>query len=78
MEFDSPRGDKITRADPMASYCEGGLICLAPGDWHDDFRSEFSAFPRGKHDDQVDAMVGAFSHLAFPGGDIVISTYDMG
>jgi predicted phage terminase large subunit-like protein len=64
VSFETPTTDKATRAAPLASHAEGGLVCLAPGPWRDPFRLEFSAFPRGKHDDQVDATSGSFAKIA--------------
>jgi phage terminase large subunit-like protein len=31
--------------------------------WNEDFLDEIAVFPLGKHDDQVDAAVGAFDKL---------------
>ena len=64
LHFESPTADKVTRAAPLASHVEGALVSLAPGAWRDPYRLEFSAFPRGKHDDQVDGTSGAFAKLA--------------
>jgi len=33
------------------------------GAWNKDFLDEIEVFPLGKHDDQVDAAVGAFDKL---------------
>ena len=73
LAFESPTVDKVTRAGPLAAHAESGLVVLAPGAWRDDLRLELSAFPRGTHDDQVDALTGAFSRLALPSGRVVIS-----
>lgn len=78
LQFESPTSDKVTRAAPLASHAEAGLVALAPGEWRDAFRLEFSAFPRGKHDDVVDATTGAFSKLALPTGTVGITSFSMG
>jgi predicted phage terminase large subunit-like protein len=49
--------DKVTRANAAAPTWEAGRIWL-PEDapWVADFLAELYAFPRGKHDDQVDVL----------------------
>jgi len=52
-----PKGDKVMRMHAHTAALEGGKVLLqkdAP--WLDDFRYEVLAFPKGKHDDQVDAL----------------------
>lgn len=58
------KNDKVTRADPLASQCEANNVKVVSGPWNATFRSELTAFPNGKNDDQVDAASGAFSKLA--------------
>lgn len=58
------KNDKVTRADPLASQCEAGNVKVVRGPWNAAFRSELTAFPNGKNDDQVDAASGAFSKLS--------------
>ena len=74
VQFETPTTDKATRAAPLASHVEGALVALAPGDWHSAFKLEFSAFPRGKHDDQVDATSGAFAKVALVPPSVVTSS----
>jgi len=65
-------GDKVTRAMPFCAQCEAGNVRVVDsrmrkGDllpWTDDFLSELCSFPEGKHDDQVDAVCGAYNKLA--------------
>ena len=59
-----PTGNKVNRAEPMASAAEAGNVLLVRGEWNDAFRSEAADFPQGTHDDQVDAAAGALSKLA--------------
>jgi predicted phage terminase large subunit-like protein len=54
---------KENRADPFASQCEHGLVKLMEGAWNQDFVDELCAFPKGAHDDQVDAASAAFRAL---------------
>ncbi len=52
-----PEGDKGMRMYAHTAAIEGGKVFLrkdAP--WLDEFRHEVLAFPKGKHDDQVDAL----------------------
>jgi predicted phage terminase large subunit-like protein len=57
-------GDKETRARPFAAAAANGNVRLVRAAWLSDFLDEFSSFPEAcNHDDQVDASVGAFTHL---------------
>lgn len=72
-----PTGKKEIRAEPLASQAGAGNVFLGPetpeDPWRDRFRSEAASFPGGKHDDQVDAAVGAVSKLV--GAQATVSTY---
>ena len=52
-------GDKVTRAGPVSAQAEAGNIKVVKGPWNDAFFDELENFPEG-HDDQVDALSGAF------------------
>jgi predicted phage terminase large subunit-like protein len=56
--------DKITRAHVIVPTVEAGRV-FAPSDapWLEDFLNELAAFPKGKHDDQVDAFTQGVAHL---------------
>lgn len=56
-------GSKAERATPVSSAAEAGNIKLVNGTWINQFLDEFEAFPLGMHDDQVDAVSGAFEQL---------------
>ena len=56
-------GSKATRAMPLASQVEAGNVSIARGDWNQTLLDEMRDFPWGKKDDQVDALVRAFSTL---------------
>ena len=58
-----PTGSKSTRAAPWASAAEAGNIKLVSGPWIDAFLDEVTIFPAGSHDDQVDAVSGAYENL---------------
>jgi len=57
------RGDKETRANPVSSQAESGNVKLVRGPWINEFLDEVESFPGGVHDDQVDAVSGAFASL---------------
>lgn len=62
--------DKETRAKPVSSQAEAGNISVVEAPWNDEFFKELEAFPNEKvHDDQVDALSGAFNRLR---GDLSI------
>jgi predicted phage terminase large subunit-like protein len=56
-------GSKATRAMPLASQVEAGNISIIRADWNRTLLDEMRDFPWGKKDDQVDALVRAFTTL---------------
>lgn len=60
-----PRGDKVTRAQPWLDRTEGGFVYLVDGAWNGSLFDEVEAFPRGVHDDQVDAISVAVHFFGF-------------
>lgn len=56
--------DKLARAMPWAARAEAGKVWLVRGPWVSDFLDEVSLFPRGAHDDQVDAVSGGLVMLS--------------
>jgi predicted phage terminase large subunit-like protein len=60
---DRVRGDKVVRADPLASAFGMGKVTICPAPWNDSFVTELLGFPNGRFCDQVDAAAGAFSKL---------------
>lgn len=65
-------GSKVVRAESVCAQAEAGNVKLVRGAWNEAFLEEVSVFPGGAHDDQVDAMSGAFASL------LTLSTYDLG
>lgn len=59
-------GDKVTRAEPLASQVNVGNCYLVRGEWNRDFIDELRVFPNGAHDDQVDAASRAFAAFVMP------------
>ena len=56
-------GSKEVRANPVSAQAEAGNVKLVRGAWNEAFLDEVSMFPNGAHDDQVDALSGAFASL---------------
>ncbi len=56
-------GSKTDRARPVSAQAEAGNIKLVRGKWNEAFLEEVCMFPSGAHDDQVDALSGAFAEL---------------
>ena len=56
-------GDKEVRANPVSSQAEAGNVKLVRGPWINAFLEEAEQFPNGAHDDQVDALSGAYEEL---------------
>ena len=66
LDAEAPQGDKFTRAGPVAARVNAGRLKLVRGSWNRAFIDELATFPVGAHDDQVDALSGAYAMLAAP------------
>jgi predicted phage terminase large subunit-like protein len=65
-----PEGDKTMRMVAQAAHIEAGAVHLpTTAPWLDEFKKEILSFPRGRHDDQVDALSQGL-HRARTGGAI--------
>jgi predicted phage terminase large subunit-like protein len=62
-------GSKETRAEPVAAQAAHGNLLLKRAAWNESFIEELCLFPAGPHDDQIDALSGAFGRFALPQGD---------
>lgn len=60
------RGEKEVRIATLQPQAKAGNLWLAAGPWVADFLAEAEAYPKGPHDDQLDAAAGAFLHLTDP------------
>lgn len=59
-----PIGDKVMRMATASPLIEEGRVYLPrTARWLDAFRSEIMAFPRGRHDDQVDSLSQALEYV---------------
>lgn len=70
-----PVGDKYTRAQPFASRVNAGKVKMVRGDWNRACLDELAMFPMGAHDDQVDALSGAYEMLSVEPVKITVSRY---
>jgi predicted phage terminase large subunit-like protein len=61
------KSNKIAYADIWAAHAERGKVFLVNGFWIEDFLKELDSFPKGKHDDQVDAI--SLAVMSLPKGE---------
>lgn len=73
VRFSTVTGDKETRAKPVSAQAEAGNIRIVRGSWNDSFLRELENFPKGRHDDQVDALSGAYDQIANKGRRILFA-----
>ncbi|GIW60722.1 MAG: hypothetical protein KatS3mg087_1788 [Patescibacteria group bacterium] len=59
-----PRGDKYTRASPIAARVQNKRVFVLKRSWTQAFLDELSVFPHGDFADQVDALSGAYAMLS--------------
>jgi predicted phage terminase large subunit-like protein len=62
-------GDKAIRAEPVAAQAYHRNLLIKRAKWNDNFLEELCLFPAAPHDDQVDALSGAFARLLMPVGE---------
>ena len=63
----APDGDKIMRMAAQTASIEAGAVHLplnAP--WLDEFKKEVLSFPKGRHDDQIDALSQGLQRACAP------------
>lgn len=58
-----PTGSKAERARLWSAQAQAGNVKLVRGPWIGEFLDEVAMFPQVQHDDQVDAVSGAFEQL---------------
>lgn len=67
-----PEGGKIARVNAISPAIERGSVYLPKyGSWVDEYIKEFSAFPNGAHDDEVDSTSQALHRMIFVDADVV-------
>lgn len=61
-----PEGGKVARVNAVSPHIESGNVFLPRhAEWLHDFVEECASFPKGKHDDQVDAMSQALNRFIY-------------
>jgi predicted phage terminase large subunit-like protein len=61
-----PEGGKVARVNAVSPHIESGNVFLPrQAEWLHDFIEECASFPKGKHDDQVDAMSQALNRFIY-------------
>jgi predicted phage terminase large subunit-like protein len=66
----NPEGGKVARVNAVSAYIESGNVYLPRNaEWVHDFVEEAASFPKGKHDDQIDAMSQALNRFIYFSGD---------
>ena len=61
--IDPGRGDKVARAYAVQHLFSDGMIYAPDLEWADKLISQAVSFPKGAHDDLVDSMTQALTHL---------------
>ncbi len=68
---------KLARTTAISGFVESGRVCLPRhAEWLDDFVEETAAFPRGAHDDQVDALVHGLTYFFLQGEQETVVEYE--
>jgi len=65
--IDPGRGDKVARAYAIQHLFADGMIYAPDFDWAEKIISQATSFPKGAHDDLVDSMTQALTHLRLIG-----------
>jgi predicted phage terminase large subunit-like protein len=69
----NPQGGKVARVNAVSPYIESGNVYLPRNaEWVHDFVEEAASFPKGKNDDQVDAMSQALNRFIYHNADIPV------
>jgi predicted phage terminase large subunit-like protein len=67
----NPQGGKVARVNAVSPYIESGNVYLPRNaEWVHDFVEEAASFPKGKNDDQVDAMSQALNRFIYHSAEI--------
>ena len=58
-----PTGNKVQRAEPLATHAHRGKVYILRGEWNTVYIDELTSFPMGNKKDQVDASSQCFMRL---------------
>lgn len=67
------RANKLVAAGPVSAQCSAGNMKLVRGTWNGPFLDCLEAFPDGDHDDDVDALSGAFAAHTKGGSNKIVT-----
>lgn len=65
LHFSTESQDKTERARPFAAQVEGLNVFLVRASWNEAFLDQLGSYPRGAHNDMVDATSRAYARLVF-------------
>ena len=65
VEYITVSKDKVVRASALEPAFDASNVYILRAEWNTQFLDELGKFPSGVHDDQVDALVGAFEMLKY-------------
>ena len=71
-EFDPKGSDKITRAVSITPFIDAKRVMIPDATWVDTFENECRSFPKGAHDDTIDAFTQA---VIFMRDNYIIDNY---
>lgn len=77
-KFSPETGDKVTRAEPFASQVNTGNVKMIRAQWNEALLHELASFPRGNHDDQIDALSRAYNeatHIGLKSAGVVTTGF---
>ena len=77
VKIEAQTGSKEVRATGFAAQQQAGNVLVMPGEWRDLLVAEHAGFPRGTHDDMVDACASAFNALAGSTRPLVQQSYGL-
>lgn len=63
LERNQMPGDKVAKAQRWIELVHAGRVYIVQGAWNDEFFAEMESFPRGVHDDQIDAVSVAVAYF---------------
>ena len=61
----NPKGGKVARVNAVSDYIQAGNVWLPKEPYVEEFVEEWSAFPKGKNDDEVDCASQALNKLFY-------------
>ena len=67
----NPNGGKVARVNAISDYIQAGNVWLPKNEpWVEEYIEEWAAFPKGKHDDEVDCTSQALNKLFYYEADL--------